>query len=64
MCGVMQDIANLEKNFHKMFEGIHRLIIVYREHQMTLKQREDFEQRIEKEAEREEQTTKKEKKAL
>ena len=35
MCGVMQDISNLEKNFHKMFEGINRLIIVYREHQMT-----------------------------
>ena len=32
MCGIMTDIANLEKNFHKMFEGINRLIIVYREH--------------------------------
>ena len=37
MCGIITDISSLEKNFHKMFEGVDRLIIVYREHTMTLK---------------------------
>ena len=32
MCGVVQDINNMEKNFHKMFEGIDKIIIVYKEH--------------------------------
>lgn len=40
MSGVVQEVSNIEKNFHKMFEGIDRLIIVYREHDMTVKQRQ------------------------
>ena len=39
MCGVVEDIASLEKNFHKMFEGIHKLIIIYKEHSISLKLR-------------------------
>ena len=35
LCGVVEDIFTLEKSFHKMFEGIHRLVIVYREHQLS-----------------------------
>ena len=29
MCGVMEDITTLERSFHKMFEGIDRVVIVY-----------------------------------
>lgn len=42
MCGIVEDITTLEKGFYKMFEGISRLIIVYREHQMTAQQRLAF----------------------
>lgn len=32
ICGIVQDIGHLEKSFHKMFEGIDRVVVVYREH--------------------------------
>lgn len=37
MCGVAEDIGSLEKNFHKMFEGICKLIIVYKESKLPSK---------------------------
>ena len=38
-----------------MFEGIDRLIIVYREHQMDAKQRQALHEKLEKEQERAQQ---------
>ena len=35
ICGIVQDIGHLERSFHKMFEGIDRVVVVYREHQLT-----------------------------
>lgn len=49
MCGIVQDIHKLETSFHKMFEGIDKLAVVYREHRMTLKQRQHFGEKLEKE---------------
>lgn len=37
MCGIVEDISSLEKSFHKMFEGISRLIIVYQESRLPPK---------------------------
>ena len=59
MCGVMEDIQTLEKSFHKMFEGIDRVVIVYREHQLDMKQRAALQEKMEKDHERETQLTEK-----
>ena len=39
MCGVMEDIHALERSFVKMFEGIDKIIIAYKEHELSLEDR-------------------------
>ena len=42
MCGSMEDIHVLERCFIKMFEGVDKLIIVYKEHELSIDQRITF----------------------
>ena len=39
MCGATVDIHMLENSFVKMFEGVDKLIIVYKEHELSIDQR-------------------------
>ena len=53
MCGIIEDISTLERCFVKMFEGIDRLIIVYKEHELPLSERQALMAKIEEEKENE-----------
>ena len=53
MCGSMEDIHMLERSFVKMFEGADKLIIVYKEHELSIEQRITLAQQLEKEREEE-----------
>lgn len=57
MCGVLEDIQTLERSFHKMFEGIDKVVIVYQEHYLDRDQRLALLDRIEKDRIKLEQQT-------
>lgn len=45
----MEDIHALERSFEKMFEGVNRLIIVYKEHELSIDDRLELQLLIEDE---------------
>ena len=51
MCGTIEDMSILERCFVKMFEGINKLVIVFKEHELTEEERIELHYRIEQELE-------------